>query len=805
MGKFDTPMLRQYSQIKQQHDDAILFFRLGDFYEMFDTDAHVAAKALSLTLTGRGKDENRIAMCGVPHHAADAYIAKLVTQGFKVAICEQVEEADQSKGLTERAVTKIITPGTVTDDALLDEAQNNYLMAVTKTATEQLGYSVCDISTGQLYCGLSTAEALPTLLAQYHVKELIITPAISGPFPDHILVNTAPDISPDAATTQLQSQFNISSLSAFGLDSLTDALPSCATLLNYLKQTQKSAIGQLTKITPIQSDDYMGLDHATIHNLELIGTPDKPNLVQILNHTKTAMGARQLRHDISHPLKSVARIEKRLNAVAALRDDLLSREEIRESLHAVYDLHRLITRISAHTHNPRDLMALCQSLTAITALPSTLAHIPVLSDLAKALSEASEPNGLIDTIAAAITTTIVEDPPATIRDGDIIKPGVDEALDKLKQSFKDIKDWIATLEPQQRDATGIKALKVGYNKVFGYYFECPKGSIDKIPEHYIRKQTLTNAERYITPELKEKETILLNGQTQQIEKETELYTTLLTQLNAHTAKLQDLAERIAALDVTQSLATAAQKYNYTRPTFDTNSATTLTIENGRHPILEHQHEVTFIANDISMDIDKIFLITGPNMAGKSTVMRQVALISLMAHIGSFVPADTCHLSPIDQLFTRIGAMDNLYAGQSTFMVEMLESANILNNATTNSLIILDEIGRGTSTVDGMSLAGAITDHIATTIQARTLFATHYHELLDYFESTAAIGTYSMDIIEDGDAIIFTYKLIKGAANKSFGIHVAKMAGIPAPVIQKAEELLATLEQAPSQTSQLSLF
>lgn len=451
-------------------------------------------------------------MCGVPHRAADAYIAKLVTQDFKVAICEQVEEADQSKGLTERVAAKIIAPGTATDDALLDEAQNNYLMAVTKTATEQLGYSVCDISTGQLYCGLSTAEALPTLLAQYHVKELIITPVISGPFPDHILVNTAPDISPDSASSQLQSQFNVSSLSAFGLNSLTDALPSCATLLNYLKQTQKSATGQLTKITPIQSDDYMGLDHTTIHNLELIGTPDKPNLVQILNHTKTAMGARQLRHDISHPLKSVSRIEKRLDTVAALRDDLLSREEIRESLHAVYDLHRLITRISAHT-----------------------------------------------------------------------------------------------------------------------------------------------------------------------------------------AKLQDLAERIAILDVTQSLATAAQKYNYSRPTFDTNSA------------------------------------------------------------------------------------------------------------TTNSLIILDEIGRGTSTVDGMSLAGAITDHIATTIQARTLFATHYHELLDYFDSTTAIGTYSMDIIEDGDAIVFTYKLIKGAANKSFGIHVAKMAGIPAPVIQKAEELLATFEQAPSQTSQLSLF
>ena len=804
--KYDTPMLRQYQEIKSQNTDSILFFRLGDFYEMFDTDAEIASKVLALTLTGRGKDENRIPMCGIPYHAADKYIPTLVSNGHKVAICEQVEDASESKGITAREVVKIITPGTLTDDSN-HAHQHNFIISITEH-----GFSLADIGTGTFQCcSISNIEEVHGIIHKYAIKEAIVDNSLEYKWPDHVLVTPVSMPSIETANHDLCTHFNINHLSGFGLESQALSLSSAAALLTYLKQTQKNTISQLTKLIPITNKDTLYLDAGTVQNLELISQSNQstPSLYSTLNQTKTTMGKRLLHQRILSPFQSIETINRHLDAVDELKHDLLSREEIREILNKTGDLDRLLSKVSTSSPNPRDVTSLAKSLDQISLLSSvlTISENPLLKTIHTVINDALP---VMRLVIDQIQSAIIEDCPPTTRDGNFIQAGYNEELDQLNQSFSDIKSWIATLEPNEQKQTGIKTLKVGYNKVFGYYLTCPKSAIDKIPDHYIRKQTLSNAERYITPELKEKEIILLNGQSQQINIELSLYAKLIESLIPHIATLQNVSSHIAMLDVIQSFATIAQKNNYVRPIF-TKEPQTLQIQNGRHPILEKHSDITFIANSIHMshDSDLLYLITGPNMAGKSTVMKQTALIVIMAHMGGFVSAEACTLSQVDRLFTRIGAMDNLYKGQSTFMVEMLETATILNNATQDSIVILDEIGRGTATYDGLSIAGAIIDYIVTQIHARTLFATHYHELTKLNESNKRIGSYSMGIVEQENTITFTYTLQPGAANRSYGIQVGEMAGLPKAVIHRASQLLDQFESEALLTkptvNQLSLF
>ncbi len=800
----DTPMIRQYRDIKAQHEDAILFFRLGDFYEMFMDDATVAAKALELTLTGRGKDENRIPMCGIPYHASENYITKLIAKGFKVAICEQTEEATAGKGLTKREVVRIITPGTVTSASMLDEKENNYLLAVSAHGKDQhLGCSVLDITTGEFRVfTLDTTKDLDGILTNFPIREILTDGSIKNySFPDGILINTVTFNTVPQASAALQKFFQRYALQAFGTEDAAQAYPAAQAILSYVGHTQKDCLASMTKLLPWKRHRCLGMDKVTMKNLELTESREQQlktgTLFWVLDHTKTAMGARALKLMIKNPLTEVPTLEKRLDAIDALLHDLLSREEIRDILSQLYDLERITTRIITNQDNPRDCIALKETLQAITPLDKILHHLPgeLFEKLGLFFHKARHPQSPYQRIIDLVDRSILESPPPTLKSANVIRPGYSEKLDELMLSFKEVRQWIAQLEPQERQATGIKSLKVGFNKVFGYTIEIPASQSHAAPPHYIRKQTLANAERYITPELKEKENILLHAETKQQELETEIYREIIDQIREHTEPLQVLARHLARIDTLQSLATAAQKNTYTRPQFVDQDQQLLDIQEGRHPILEKNSTHPFVPNTITMTQEKnrLMLLTGPNMAGKSTLMRQVALIVVMAQIGSFVPATRCRLSPVDKLFTRIGALDNLYFGQSTFMVEMLETATIINNATQNSLIILDEVGRGTSTYDGMSIACAVSEHLHNVIQARTLFATHYHELTGLQDRLSALENYRMDVQETKNGIVFTHTCLPGPADKSYGVHVAQMAGLPATVVKRAENLLKTLE------------
>jgi DNA mismatch repair protein MutS len=815
----ETPMLRQYKEIKAKHTDSILFFRLGDFYEMFLDDAKVASKELELTLTGRGKEENRIPMCGIPYHAADSYIGKLVNRGFKVAICEQVEDASLSKGLTKREVVKVITPGTVLGYGHIDEKDNNYLAACSyDKKTSSYGLSYVDISTGEFRVfSVKNTEDVKSHIEKLGAKEILVQDEIALDLPSEILKNSIFALEIDRAEEELKNHFQVQSLSAFGVEKCKQAFPAAWMIIKYLAETQKNAIPQITRITLLQTDKVLQIDKTTARNLELVepmyGNNPKGTLFGALDNTKTALGARKLKSLLKNPLVSVTKINNRLDAVESLLGDLLSREEIKDTLAQTYDLERLIARIVSEHNNPRDCIALKTSLSSLTELENILAHMNghILETYTDFFKKYNHEDSTYKKIINLIESSIIENPPQITREGKFIKQGYDKELDELTLSFKNIKDWITNLEEKERTKTGIKSIKVRFNKVFGYYIEIPNSQQHLAPENYIRKQTLTNAERYITPELKEKENIILNGEEKQKELEIVLYKNIVNELKTFVPALQELAAIIANLDCLASFASVAQKYNYTRPSFADQESCTLEIQNGRHPVLERNTSVHYIANDISINKNnnRCILVTGPNMAGKSTIMRQIALTVVMAQIGCFVPADKAEISLVDKLFTRIGALDNLYFGQSTFMVEMLETASILHNATQNSLILLDEIGRGTSTFDGMSLAWAVTDYIHHYIGARTLFATHYHELTHLADKYPAISNYSMQITEEKDNIVFNYKFIPGPADKSYGIHVAKMAGLPVEVIKKADELLLNFE-AEAQTNsnknqQLQLF
>ena len=807
-----TPMIKQYLEIKKEYTDSVLFFRLGDFYEMFFSDAIKVSKELNLTLTGRGKDEFRIPMCGIPYHASETYISKLIAKGYKVAMCEQVEDATQGKSITKREVVKVITPATHLSDDILIEQDNHYLAAVYKVSDSAFALSFVDSSTGEFKCCmLDTYEQLKDTLARLNPKECLVDESQQDDFDISCLLTTYISLPSGRAIQNLCDFFAIKTLASFGLDSISEVAISCWAILDYLNHTQKSACEHLKPVKLYQVSEGLILDPQSIRNLELFhcvyNNEKKGSLFWVVNKTKTAMGARLLKQWLLHPLTSIDALNQRYDALDSLKADILSREEIREVLNQVYDLERLLTRILAKTNNPRDIIALKESLKSCLDLGAILTHFddPLLAKAADFFKQSDSNPHPFCKLISLIDSALVDPAPVTISQGNVIKDNYNEELDSLKQSFKDIKDWIGSLEAKEQVRTGIKTLRVGFNKVFGYYFQVSKGQTDAVPTDYIRKQTLTNAERYITPELKEKETILLNGEEKQVQLETDIYNELISLISNYISPIQECAQFIAQLDCLQSFSTVAQQNNYCRPSL-VESYSDLALINSRHPVLEHQSKDPVISNSVSFsDTEKILLITGPNMAGKSTVMKQVALAIIMAQAGCFVAADSATIGIVDRCFTRIGAADNLATGQSTFMVEMVETATILHNASKRSLILLDEIGRGTSTYDGMSIAGAVIQYIHDSIGARTLFATHYHELTSINKTCACLKNVSMEIQEDNGSLAFTYKLIEGPADKSYGIHVAQMAGLPNEVVKHANILLKGYESTNHHPEQMTLF
>ena len=803
-----TPMMKVYCETKEKYKDCILFYRLGDFYEMFFEDALIASKELEITLTGKDCGlKERAPMCGVPFHAVDGYLNKLVSKGYKVAICEQLEDPKQAKGLVKRDVIRVVTPGTNLDAQALDESRNNYLMCIV-CMEDRYGLSVADISTGEyLVTELDGEKKLLDEINKFSPSEIICNHSfyVSGVDIEdmkerlHISVFSLDSWYFDDAlcARNLMEHFHVSSLSGLGLDAFSCGIIAAGALLQYLIETQKTSIANLTALTPYSISKYMVLDSSTRRNLELSDTLREKNkrgsLLWVLDKTKTAMGARMLRRYLEQPLIEKEEIMQRLDAVEELKDNAITREELREYLNPIYDLERLISRISYQTANPRDLVAFKTSLSMLPHIKYIMKSLqsPLLVQLQEEMDELADLFALVD-------TAIVDEPPISIRDGGFIKEGYNEEVDRLRHAKTEGKSWLAKLEAEEREKTGIKTMKVKYNKVFGYYLEVTNSYKDMVPDYYTRKQTLTNAERYITPELKELEETILGSEDKLTALEYDLYVEVRGKIADEILRIQKTAHAIAGVDVFASLALVAERGNYVKPSI--NEKGVLDIKNGRHPVVEKMiPNDMFIANDTYLDNGKsrISIITGPNMAGKSTYMRQTALIVLMAQIGSFVPADAAKIGLVDRIFTRVGASDDLASGQSTFMVEMTEVANILRNATRNSLLILDEIGRGTSTFDGLSIAWAVVEYISNPklLGAKTLFATHYHELTELEGKLPGVNNYCIAVKENGDDIVFLRKIIQGGADKSYGIQVAKLAGVPDMVIERAKELAEELTNA----------
>ena len=803
-----TPMMKVYCETKEKYKDCILFYRLGDFYEMFFEDALIASKELEITLTGKDCGlKERAPMCGVPFHAVDGYLNKLVSKGYKVAICEQLEDPKQAKGLVKRDVIRVVTPGTNLDAQALDESRNNYLMCII-CMEDRYGLSVADISTGEyLVTELDSEKKLLDEINKFSPSEIICNHSfyVSGVDIEdmkerlHISVFSLDSWYFDDAlcARNLMEHFHVSSLSGLGLDAYSCGIIAAGALLQYLIETQKTSIANLTALTPYSISKYRVLDSSTRRNLELCETLREKNkrgsLLWVLDKTKTAMGARMLRRYLEQPLIEKEEIMQRLDAVEELKDNAITREELREYLNPVYDLERLISRISYQTANPRDLVAFKTSLSMLPHIKYIMKSLqsPLLVQLQEEMDE-------LEDLFALVDTAIVDEPPISIRDGGFIKEGYHEEVDRLRHAKTEGKSWLAKLEAEEREKTGIKTMKVKYNKVFGYYLEVTNSYKDMVPDYYTRKQTLTNAERYITPELKELEETILGSEDKLTALEYDLYVEVRGKIADEILRIQKTAHAIAGVDVFASLALVAERGNYVKPSI--NEKGVLDIKNGRHPVVEKMiPNDMFIANDTYLDNGKsrISIITGPNMAGKSTYMRQTALIVLMAQIGSFVPADAAKIGLVDRIFTRVGASDDLASGQSTFMVEMTEVANILRNATRSSLLILDEIGRGTSTFDGLSIAWAVVEYISNPklLGAKTLFATHYHELTELEGKLPGVNNYCIAVKENGDDIVFLRKIIQGGADKSYGIQVAKLAGVPDMVIERAKELAEELTNA----------
>lgn len=802
-----TPMMQQYMAIKEQYKDCILFYRLGDFYEMFYDDALTASRELEITLTGKNcGQEERAPMCGVPYHAVDVYLNKLVAKGYKVAICEQAEDPKQAKGIVKREVIRIVTPGTNLSQQALDEGRNNYLMCLVYD-NNQFGLAITDISTGDFYTTeVATRKELYDEIHRFSPSEIICNDSfyMSGASLDdfkdrlHVSVSTLDTWYMDEAVSvqKIKEHFRVASLDGLGLTDFPSGTLAVGALLLYLYETQKNTLDNLTKITPYRSGGYMIIDSATNRNLELIETlrekQKKGSLLWVLDKTKTAMGARLMRNWIEQPLIEKKKITARQDAVEELYNDMITREEIREYLNAVYDLERLVTRISYRTANPRDLIAFKTSLGMIPPVKQLLSQAKSAE-----LKEIDERMDCLEDIYDLIEKSIQDEPPIMIREGGMIKEGYNEDVDKFRLSRTEGKTWLAELEAREKEKTGIKNLRVRYNKVFGYYLEVTNSYKELVPEDWTRKQTLANAERYITPELKELEDMILGAEDKLAALEYDLYCEVRDSIGEQVVRIQETAKAIAHLDVLASLACVAQSNDYVRPSINTKGV--IDIQGGRHPVVEKMNNnQMFIDNDTYLDNKnhRISIITGPNMAGKSTYMRQSALIVLMAQIGSFVPAKSANIGIVDRIFTRVGASDDLASGQSTFMVEMTEVANILRNATSRSLLILDEIGRGTSTFDGLSIAWAVVEHISNPklLGAKTLFATHYHELTELEGKLDSVNNYCIAVREQGDDIIFLRKIIRGGADKSYGIQVARLAGVPDSVIDRAKEISSWLEE-----------
>ena len=800
-----SPMMAQYMETKKQYSDCILFYRLGDFYEMFFDDALTASRELEITLTGKECGlEERAPMCGVPYHAVDSYLSRLVQKGYKVAIAEQMEDPKLAKGLVKREVIRVVTPGTITSAQALDETKNNYLMGIVYLA-DTMGISVADITTGDfLVTEVSTDRALFDEINKFSPAEVICNDAFSmsgislEDLKDryHFTVSALDShfFQDDSCRKVLREHFKVGSLEGLGLGDYDCGVIAAGAVLQYLYETQKSTLDHLTTIVPYATGNYMVLDSSTRRNLELLETmrekQKRGSLLWVLDKTRTAMGARLLRTWIEQPLISREDILKRQNAIEELNLNYISREELGEYLNPVYDLERLIGRISYKTANPRDLLAFRNSIAMVPHIKRLLGEFT--SDALKELEQELDP---LEDLEDLITRAIVEEPPITVREGGMIRDGYNEEADRLRHAKTEGKTWLAELEARERESTGIKNLKVKYNKVFGYYFEVTNSFKDLVPEYFIRKQTLTNAERYTTDELKNLEDVILGAEDKLFSLEYDLFCGVRDAIAAEVVRIQKTARAVAAVDVFVSLSVVATRSNYVKPQI--NEKGTIQIKGGRHPVVEKMmRDDMFVANDTILDNsrNRISIITGPNMAGKSTYMRQTALIVLMAQIGSFVPADQANIGICDRIFTRVGASDDLASGQSTFMVEMTEVANILRNATRNSLLILDEIGRGTSTFDGLSIAWAVVEHISNTrlLGAKTLFATHYHELTELEGLMSGVTNYCIAVKEQGDDIVFLRKIVKGGADKSYGIQVAKLAGVPDSVISRAKELVEQL-------------
>ena len=811
MAEF-SPMMQRYLETKEQYKDCILFYRLGDFYEMFFDDAIIAARELEITLTGKDcGQEERAPMAGVPYHAAEMYISRLIAKGYKVAICEQLEDPKTAKGIVKRGVIKVVTPGTIIDSNMLEERKNNYIMSIYKTGI-YFGISVCDISTGEFYSAeIKDQQNFPLLLdelARYNPSELVINSMMADCQEEiskikerfDCYITRFQDKFFDSKIDTLNLRFNIVDTSNKTIENLKDktlAVPPINALLAYIEQTQMTTLDHLNKITIYQISKYMSLDINARRNLEITekmrDKSKKGTLLWVLDKTSTSMGGRMLRRWLNDPLIDTLEINNRLNAVKILKNDMILRGDITENLKKVYDIERLAGKMAYGNANARDMITLKNSLEKLPDLKQVLSNIKesiMLEEIYQNIDELKDIHDLIE-------KAIVDDPPMTIKDGGIIKIGYDEEIDKLKTATTEGKNWIVNLEAEEREKTGIKNLKVGFNKVFGYFIEVTKSYLSQVPDRYVRKQTLTNAERYITEDLKNLENQILGAEEKVVNLEYNAFIEIREEIAKNIKRLQSTAMAVSELDVLTSFAQVAEDLNYCMPQVDNSGI--IDIKAGRHPVIEKMLGAgSFVDNDTYLDKDenRLSIITGPNMAGKSTYMRQVALITLMAQVGSFVPASEAHIGVVDKIFTRVGASDDLSMGQSTFMVEMMEVATILKEATSNSLVILDEIGRGTSTYDGLSIAWAVAEYIADKEKcgAKTLFATHYHELTELENQSDGIKNYSIAVKEKGEDIIFLRKIVRGGTDESYGIHVAKLAGVPKIVTQKANEFLRNIEK-----------
>ncbi len=813
-----TPMLRQYLDIKEEHKDAILFYRMGDFYEMFFEDAIIASKLLGITLTSRNKksESNQVPMCGVPYHAATGYIAKLVKSGKRVAICEQTEDPNEAKGIVRREVVRVISPGVATDDQLLSDKDNLYVAAICgkeQSGKFNFGVSFLDLSTGSFHLGEflennASGENIVDQLTRMSPAELLISnddqellaslvDTLGLLLPGLCVTTRSPDtFHLSSCRDLLLEHFGVTNLSGFGCDTQKEGLRCAGALLAYVQETQKTELGHIEKLSPINLDKILQIDESSRRNLELtltiIGSKREGSLLAVMDNTCTPMGARLLKQEILFPLQDVEHINSRLAAVHFLYKNAKIRRELRELLGSIYDIERLNGRMVLGNGNGRDMLALKLSLAKLPSIKALLQQCttPLLERL---LNEFH----ILDDLHQLIESSIHEEAPITLREGRLIKEGYNQELDELVHIQRDGKQLILALEAKERETTGIAKLKVGFNKVFGYFIEVSKIQASNVPETYIRKQTLVNAERFITPELKEFESKVLGAQERRLELEYQLFTSIRKKLASESSRLLQSAALLAKIDFLTNLAEIAQLHHYKRPKVDSHDI--IHITEGRHPVIEQSlPHGKFVPNDVHLDQERneVLIITGPNMAGKSTILRQTALIVLMAQMGSFVPAESAHIGVVDRIFTRVGAMDDLRRGQSTFMVEMNETANILNNATEKSLVILDEIGRGTSTFDGLSIAWAVAEDLVKKNNkgVKTLFATHYHELTDLARTEERVRNYSIAVREWNDTIIFLHKLVKGGTNRSYGIQVAGLAGVPQRVIIRAREILKNLDQ-----------